>query len=536
MPPKPIHAAPGALDRITPTRRTVSAGLAAGIFAALLPERPGAATLAPHLTPTQGIRGDFASVTDLARRLSREEHRDQRADFGGLFSGLDYDAYRAIRPHTLPLTDKRSALAIDPMPPGHIFTVPVRISLVDADRTMDLAFDPALFRFDPDYFDPAAVERARAEGTNGADAFSGFRLRSPINRPDVLDEVAVFQGASYFRAVARGLNYGLSARGLAIDTAEPQGEEFPSFTHFWIDRPEPGARELALRALLESPSCTGAYAFEIAPGETTVMQVSARLFPRRALDRPGLAPLTSMYFFGPERRAEVDDFRDAVHDSSGLQMVTGAGQRVWRALTNPAALQISAFSDSDVQGFGLTQRPRSFDHYQDAEARYDRRPSCWIEPLDAWGDGAVVLVEIPVDSEFHDNIVAFWRPASPLAPSDTGHEFRYRLHWGALALDTAPLGRVQATRAGATIDGSGRRSLVVDFRKEGPWASDLRIDARRNGEPVEDVTLKPLPGDAGRRVALVFDPGGEALHEFRLTLMGPDGPETETWLYRWTSR
>ena len=207
-----------------------------------------------------------------------------------------------------------------------------------------------------------------------------------------------FQGASYFRAVARDQLYGLSARGLALGTGGPEGEEFPLFRQFWIHEPEVAATSLTIHALLDSPSVTGAYEFVVRPGVETVMDVRSVLFPRVELTGAGIAPLTSMYFFGPKSRARIDDYRDAVHDSSGLQMVTGAGERIWRPLDNPLALQFSAFSDHDPQGFGLTQRERAFIHYEDAEARYERRPSAWVAPSNAWGQGSVVLVEIPTDT------------------------------------------------------------------------------------------------------------------------------------------
>ena len=242
----------------------------------------------------------------------------------------------------------------------------------------------------------------------------------PINRRSVFDEVAVFQGASYFRSLGEGQVYGLSARGLANKTAEPEGEEFPAFRAL-LDRRAVVARAqtLVVHALLDSPSVAGAYRFEIHPAHgatarATTMDIEAVLFPRVELGKVGLAPLTSMFMFSPNGRISADDFRPEVHDSDGLLMFNGRGEHIWRPLQNPAQVEVSAFLDVNPVGFGLLQRDRNPADYQDFEAVYDRRPSLWIEPVGGWGEGAVVLTEIPSDAEIHDNVVAFWRPKAPL--------------------------------------------------------------------------------------------------------------------------
>lgn len=531
------------------TRRAFAGLAVAGLFPELLARAAMAQDLtAPALppaeappaeppsfvVPTTGIPGTYASIVDEARRLSREAHKPPESRLAGIFDGLNYDSYRAIRPTSLPLGGADSQMVLDVMPPGLVYSNPVKLSLISGGTTYDVVFDPRIFTFDPAFFAEAAISTALTTPPPDWMGYSGFRMRAPLNRPDKQDEFVVFQGASYFRAVARGLIYGISSRGLAIDTAEPQGEEFPRFSHFWIEHPEPEAPEVTVRALLESPSCTGAFEFVITPGDTTVMQTRCTLFPRRVLDRIGIAPLTSMYFFGPQRRAGVDDFRDAVHDSSGLQMITGSGRRLWRSLANPTKLQVSAFADDNPQGYGLTQRQRDFDFYQDDEAHYERRPSCWVEPLGNWGEGAVILVEIPVNNEFHDNVVAFWRPAASLAPSETGHEYRYRLHWSDLPPDTAPLARVMAARSGVAVNAAGRRTMVIDFHKDDAWSEGLSVQALAAGREVGNVALRPLPKGEGMRASFDFPTTDVPIVEFELTLMSPAGPESETWLYRWT--
>ena len=486
------------------------------------------------LVPTTGVSGTYDSIVARALELSREPNRPAEGRLAGIFDGLSYDAYRAIRPLPMPLGGDDSEMVLDVMAPGLVYSTPVGISVIDGDQTYDVVFDPRIFTFDPSFFDEATVTAAQQTAPPDWMGYSGFRLRAPLNRPDKLDEFVVFQGASYFRAVARGLIYGLSARGLAIDTAEPQGEEFPRFSHFWIDHPSPEAQNVIVRALLESPSCTGAYEFDITPGETTVMQTRCTLFPRRSIDRIGIAPLTSMFYFGPQRRQGVDDFRDAVHDSSGLQMITGSGRRIWRALSNPQKLQVSAFADENPKGFGLTQRQRDFEFYEDDEAHYEKRPSAWIEPLGAWGKGSVILVEIPVSNEFHDNVVTFWRPDEPLTQTEQGHEFRYRIHWCDLPPDTAPVGRVMATRSGAAVNAPGHRTMVIDFAKAETWSEGLSVQALGAGREIGNVALRPLPSGQGLRASFDFAPGDSQLIEFELTITGPAGPESETWLFRWT--
>lgn len=524
------------------SRRSFIASVAAGLAPLGLPYPMVAQTAAEQtqaevpqdalLVPTDGVSGTFDSIIELAKTRSKAPSELAGGRLSGIFSDLNYDAYRAIRTQSMPLREGSDRLAYDLLPPGSVFMHPVRLAIIDGDKTFDVRFDPKVFSFDPNYFDTeqvAAMEAAEIDPNLG---YSGFRLRAPLNRPDVLDEFVVFQGASYFRAVARGMIYGLSARGLAVDTAAPEGEEFPRFTHFWVTLPDPDTLTVIVRALLETEACTGAFEFEITPGDTTTMQTRCRLFPRRSIDQIGIAPLTSMYYFGPSRRAGTDDFRDAVHDSSGLQMITGGGQRLWRSLANPRNLQLSAFLDENPKGFGLIQRQRTFEYFQDAEARYERRPSAWVEPVGSWGRGAVVLVEIPVDSEFHDNIVTFWRPETPLEPSEEGHAFSYRLHWCDFPPDDAPLARVAAFRSGADVNRRDERVMVVDFHKDEPWSGEISAEALANGSVIENVALKPLPDGKSMRASMTFDRASAKGIEFSLRLLGPTGPESETWLYR----
>ncbi|MCL5778672.1 glucan biosynthesis protein [Limibaculum sp. FT325] len=542
--PTPMSTTRPAPPSGTISRRGFIAGAGAGVLgavaagaasaqqaagAAVVPDAPLAET--PAATPPF----DFADLVALARDRASKDYAAPAMTLRAPFANLEYDQYRAIRfrADARPLAGSGSAFAIDLLPPGSVYRQRVSISIVRQAAVEDLAFSSDLFDFDASHF-PFPDGRAPSGAGDGLD-FTGFRLRSPINSPDVLDEFLVFQGASYFRGIARNMIFGLSARGLAIATADPRGEEFPHFRNFWIHEPRPDARDILVHALLDSPSVTGAFEFEIRPGETTVMQTRCRLFPRTQIDQIGIAPLTSMYYFGPEQRAGIDDFRDAVHDSAGLQMITGQGTRLWRPLTNPARVEISAFVDENPKGFGLTQRPLDFSHYQDAEARYDRRPSGWVEPLGEWGPGTVMLVEIPVENEFNDNIVAFWRPREPLQPSEAGHEFAYRLHWCATPPDAAPLARVRTTRSGISMHDRTKRDFVIDFALPSESVGMPRGLVTASAGAVSPVTLTPLPGGQMLRAAFVFEPGNAEAAELQLALENEAGQrQSETWLYRWT--
>lgn len=519
-------------------RRSMLGGAAGwGVLAASGALAQTATDAAPEAAPPEADGPfSFETVIAQAHRLAGEEHEPHQIELKGTFADLDYDHYRAIRfrPERRLWQGEKRGFELDLLPPGFYYKDRIEIALVSDGVVHTLEFDPNVFHYHPDYFQAP-------DGAAPADAphdlsYSGFRVRFPINRPDVMDEFLVFQGASYFRAVARDQLYGLSARGLALGTGGPEGEEFPLFRQFWIHEPEVAATSLTIHALLDSPSVTGAYEFVVRPGAETVMDVQSVLFPRVDLTGAGIAPLTSMYFFGPKSRAGIDDYRDAVHDSSGLQMVTGNGERIWRPLDNPLALQFSAFSDQDPQGFGLTQRERAFTHYEDAEARYERRPSAWVAPSNAWGRGSVVLIEIPTDTEFNDNIVAFWRPAEPLA-GGSEHRFDYRLLWSGQPPDETPLARVVASRGGVKVAVPEHRSFVVDFALGELPFEDLEPRVTASAGEIKHVALLRLPAEARARAIITFDPQDAGLAELRLFLVDAEGrTASETWLARWTPR
>ncbi len=468
-----------------------------------------------------------------AKRLSRRDYKPM-----GLvpqeWRDLTYDQYRKIWFNSQKglWTDTPRPFKVDFFHPGLYFPRPVDIAIVEDGEAQSLAFDFSLF----DKSDKAPL--LPLDDTLG---YSGLRLRHELREKGKFEEFAVFQGASYFRAIGTGQNYGLSARGLAIDTAKGTGEEFPDFTHFWLEAPDPGDRMMKVHALLDSPSVTGAYSFRITPGLPAEMEVEAVLYPRKDLDHVGLAPLTSMFLFDETNRARFDDFRSAVHDSEGLMIHNGAGELLWRPLGNPRTLQVSSFVDEGPQGFGLMQRARRSEDFADLEAHYHNRPSLWITPGEDWGRGTVTLVEIPSEKEIYDNIVAYWRPREPLARGSE-HRFTYRMDWGAEPPRPRDVATVLNTRIGKGYDKKVPYQIItIDFADHpafGDSEEDLDTLVRSistvRGEVTEGV-LQRNPGTGGVRLAFKYDPQEAMASDLRAQLFKDGKSVTEVWLYRWTA-
>jgi len=516
-------------------RRLLRGALALAALAAAAPGRPARA----------GIRfGEAAPfhpdvLRERARALARAPYRPPEGALPRVLAGLDYDRHRDIRfrPEMALWRGRNLDAEAQFFHLGHLLRNPVHIHEVADGMAREVLYTPELFDFGKNEFEPDFPQDL---------GFAGFRLHVPLNRPDYLDELAAFLGASYFRALGRGQRYGLSARGIAVDTGLPKGEEFPWFRAFWLERPAPGAEALVVHALLDGPSLAGAYRFRIAPGATTEMEVQTYLYPRAPIELLGIAPLTSMFLFGASDRVGVDDFRPNVHDSDGLQIWTGSGDWLWRPLVNPARLQLSLFEDESPRGFGLFQRKRDFAQFQDLEARYELRPSLWVEPLAPWGRGQVRLLEIPSAEEIHDNIVAFWVPERPV---EAGSEWPigYRLHWCTTPPEQPAGGTVLATRVGGGgVPGQDRdadadadaRKFVIDFaggQLEALAAEDaveaaVEVSAGEITPPVAQRNVVT----GGWRVFFDYHPKGDGPAELRCVLRLGDEVLTETWSYQWT--
>ena len=442
---------------------------------------------------------------------------------------LSYQDYqtRWFRNRDALWSDGDSSYNVDFFLPGLYFPRPVQVNTVsNSDGAQRVPFDLSLFD---------KTDKAPDLSIDDSLGYSGLRLRTELSQPNLKNEFCVYQGASYFRAIGMDNVYGLSARGLALKTGDPMGEEFPEFIEFWLETPTSDQRNIVVHALMDSPSVTGAYRFDITPGENCTMEVQATLFPRDELSHVGLGPLTSMFLFDDTNRTRFDDFRPAVHDSDGLLVQNGSGEVLWRPLANPLHLQISSFVDENPRGFGLMQRARKFSDFADLEANYHKRPCLWVEPDGDWGKGAVTLVEIPADQEIYDNIVAYWRPREPYAAGEQVNQ-SFRLTWG--HEPDLHLPKVINTAGGARVFGDPGRIMTLDFEdhpllSDGPEGIDVHISS-----PHVDTSagvLQRNPETGGLRLAFSFDPAEQDLVELRAQLRKDGQMASEVWLYRWTA-
>lgn len=479
----------------------------------------------------------FDLLTEAARSRAAEQAAPAE-DLAPVFMNLNYDDYQMIqfRPNRARWKGKASTWNLLPFHLGWLFKEPVRLHEVVDGMATELTFTTDDFEY------RGHLKQDVPAGT-ALPGVAGFKLTHPLNRGDKMDEIIAFVGASYFRALGLGNTYGLSARGLAIDSGLTKAEEFPRFSGFWLERPENDAGSVTIYASLDSASVTGAYRFVVTPGVETVVDVTARLFFRSDVEQLGIAPLTSMFLFADSNRARFDDYRPRVHDSNGLRIVRADGDVLWRALDNPDSLATSYFSETQPRRFGLHQRGRDFEDYQDAGARYDLRPSVDVEPVGDWGTGKIRLFELPTDVEVHDNIGAFWIPDQPVKAGDA-REFAYRLHWGRLEPDYSDdRAIVWATRGG--VGGAAglenppdSHKFVVDF-KGGMLGrlpgTDKKVEPVLTiaGGKVDVLTLSKLPdSDIWRMVADVSAEDG-AVVELTAHIRGYDRKLTEIWSFQW---
>ena len=480
---------------------------------------------------------DYAWLKGYAKQLSSQPYHLPGNLTSEAVKALDWDQYQSItyRSDYALWAKDHLRFQVKFFHLGLFFTNPVRIYELKNGQAQELAYDSAMFNYGKSGLDSVRIPQDLG--------FAGFKINFDTERER---DITAFLGASYFRAVGAEWQYGLSARGLAVDCGMERPEEFPNFTHFWLERPKQDSGKLVVYALLDSPSVAGAYRFEIQPATTLVMDIDVALYPRKAIERLGVAPLTSMFQYGEnDKRAGVsNDWRPEIHDSDGLAIQRGNGEWIWRPLTNPEHLRFNAYQDENPRGFGLLQRDRNFDHYQDDGVFYDRRPSLWVEPKSGWGKGAVHLVEIPTADETSDNIVAFW---NPVEKSQAGKEylFGYRLHWGGKIPFSSPLAQVVATRTGlGGVIGQKRRyfswRFAIDFAggNLALLAKNVKVQAIISASrgKVEVTSARPLEAIHGYRAMFDIKPLDNDVMPIDLRVyLAVDGqPLSETWLYQWS--
>ncbi len=470
----------------------------------------------------------FDDVSKRASALSEAAYAAAPDTLPAALKNLSYDQYRDIRFRPEKALWRAEKLPFELMffHRGKFAIEPVRINEVTAQGVRSLDFDPADFNYGRNALSPASWKQQLG--------FAGFRVHYSLNAPAYKDELAVFLGASYFRMLGAGQRYGLSARGLAVDTVGGKGEEFPRFVEFWIERPAPDARELVIYALLDSRRATGAYRIVLKPGASTVASIQSRTFLRRGADPVatlGIAPLTSMFEHGANQ-PRVGDFRPEVHDSDGLMVASGAPngsgtEWLWRPLVNPKNVLVTSFATQKLRGFGLMQRARSFDDYEDVEARYELRPSAWVTPVGDWGAGRVELMQLPAPDETYDNVVAYWVPErlpAPGAPLDLAYE----LTWEGEAMHRPPSGWATQSRRGHGFGAlpADEVQYVVDFA--GPSIAALPADAAVRAVVSSSANARVVEHNAYRN---------EATQTWRMTVrvkrLQPDQPvELRAFLQR----
>lgn len=496
---------------------------------------PAFAQVAPtSAAPRKGFGYD--DVVAQARQLGQRPFDPDAASIPAELSKLTYDSYREIRfrRDRAFWREGGSDFRLLPFHLGFLHDKPVQLHIINHGAAIPIPFTTSLFEYG---------KVPVPKGLSPSVGFAGFAVTTTLNDPRVQDEVISFLGASYFRLIGRGHHYGLSARSLALDIGGAQPEEFPFMRALWLEEPSRDSTELVIYALLDSPSVAGAYRYVVKPGQETHVEVTATVFPRRSIERIGIAPLTSMFQAGEGDLAQRSDFRPEIHDSDGLMLQTGHGEWIWRPLRNPTSLRISSFSDNNPRGFGLMQRDRDFGNYQDLEAHYHARPGYWVEPMGDWGEGRVDLIEIPTDNEAFDNIGACWTPNTPL-PVGEASEFRYRM----TALSTTghlhPFAQTQHSFIGsdledAHVEGHGTKRFIVDFAG-GDLAYHLaapdRVDlaATVTAGTITSTILQPNAAAGGfRAIVDARLPEGETA-VLRMYLRTRGQTLSETWTSTWS--
>ncbi|WP_425482362.1 glucan biosynthesis protein [Alteromonas profundi] len=476
------------------------------------------------------------SIIDSAKQSAQESYTENDHGLADALKDIDYQTYRAIRfQPEKSLWHGENDYEVQFFHPGFLYQLPVTVNVIDADNNATkVPFDKTRFSYD----DKAAP---LAQHTTDDLGYAGFRVHYPIKNEEYKDEFAVFLGASYFRLVGKNQVYGISARGLAIDTALSKGEEFPHFTEFWLIEPREG-QPITIYARLESPSMAGAYKFVIEPGIDTKVDVNTWLFARDDVNKLGIAPFTSMFLYGENSEKRHDDYRPEVHDSDGVLMVTHAGEQIWRPLTNPSRLQVTSLSDSNPEGFGMLQRDGEWDNYLDAEANYHLRPGLWVTPEKGFEEGRLEVVEIPTSSEIHDNIVAFWTPQKPVVAGDALY-FAYELSTVEQNPFVSELASVVRTRQGSAVlpgdefeDESlnATRQFNIDFSvpagaEFNPKNTKLTVQSTRGS--IAQARLYPVADGQEWRATFLVTPEEQKTVDMRAYIEHDGKRISEVWNY-----
>jgi glucans biosynthesis protein len=513
------------------SRRSLLSTFAAASTSALLPQ----GVLAQN-QPAPAPRFGYEDVVRRARELAAAPYDTTPPRLPEELERLDFDAWRDIRFRSdkALLASAGGPFRLQLFMLGHLFKRAVTVNTIRDGIATPIPFSTNLFDFGRTKLEkPLPVNLG----------FAGFRLHYPLNDPRVFDEVIAFLGASYFRFLGRGQRYGMSARGLAVNAGTPT-EEFPFFRELWVEAPGPNADRATMYALLDGETTTGAYRLDLYPGKESVLDVQVALFARRSGAKTGFAPLTSMFFIGKNDHRFHDDFRPQLHDSEGLLVNSGTGEWLWRPLRNPAQMEMSAFLDRNIKGFGLIQRDRNFDHYQDLELAYETRPSYWVEPREDWGEGRVELVELPTPDETNDNIVAYWVPKDPLEPGkqvNFGYRITASLNLARLSPNARAINTFQTTPralgSSEPRDANARR-FIIDFAGGdlGYFLHDpglVEVVPSTSQGRILRSSVVPNVVTRGIRATIDVQVDAGQTADLRAFLRAADRALTETWTFPW---
>jgi periplasmic glucans biosynthesis protein len=465
------------------------------------------------------------AVLKAAMQLAAAPFKPPEAPLPSLFSGLNFEQYASIRrvPGSAIWANDKVGFTLEPLHRGFVYTTPVAINIVEGGLSQRVIYESADFDF-------GKLQPPAAMGDLG---FSGLRILRLSDQG--FQDAAIFQGASFYRSRAKGQDFGVTARALSIRTGDEPGEEFPLFREFWVEKPAPASDTLTMHALLDSASVTGAFRFTIRPLETTIIDTEMTLIARVAADKLGIGGMAADYLFSGLDHHRPDDWRAAVYEVTGLQILSGKGEWLWRPVSNRETLQISAFADLNPRGFGLMQRSRAFDAFYDDEGRWELRPTLWIEPIGDWGDGDLRLLEIPAASENNANVIAQWRPKAGIA-AGASQSLAYRQFWCWTPPSRPPLAVCTSSRAGK-INGHQRFAVEMagDAFADPQKAAAATADIHANPGKIGSVRLYPYKDRHSVRIVFDLDPGSESYSELRLTLNLDNQVASETWLYRWTA-
>ncbi|MEN3931129.1 glucan biosynthesis protein G [Microvirga sp. W0021] len=518
------------------SRRSTLKGLAAlSVITAVIPAIPALAQKAPQGNGPEPFR--FEDVLKRARDAASAPFESNQPALPEPLNRLDFDTYRNIRfrPDKALTTGANSPFLMQMFHLGFLYQRPVTVNIIKDGI-------PAPVPYQSNLFDLGGFKFEKPLPVNLG--FAGFRLHYPLNKPNVNDELIAFLGASYFRFLGRDQNYGLSARGIAVNIGENDPEEFPRFREFWVEPQNSDTACVTIYAMLDGPSLTGAYRFRVYPEDETTIEVTATLFPRKEITSIGIAPLSSMFFRGENDRHAADDFRPEAHDSDGLLMQSGSGEWIWRPLRNPDRKRVSSFVDNNPRGFGLMQRDRVFENYQDLEAAYHKRPGYWIEPIGQWGEGAVELLELPTDNETHDNTAAYWQPKQPLKPGQettlsyklTAVSAYKKLHPGGRAINTFQT-PARASGSNEPSDPTTRRFMIdfagkdLTYYLSDPSLVEI-VPSTSNGKILRTFIV-PNEHIGGFRAAVDVKLDIGQSTDLRVYLKSGNRTLTETWTYPW---